>query len=240
MRPGRWYPTQVLLADGRTVVLDGLDERGEPNVNRDRELHPNLDFVTLLSVRGHRASRRRAASTRTLFQMPSGRVLRRGPGADRHWFFRLSGIGALSWEDRRTRLHHTWGTGVLLPGAHGRLDARRAIGGVDRDSLPDTGTVDPAPERRDLRRANPQPGWTAAPPLESRARPPQHGAAARPLDGDGRRRLRDPERQPALGRRAVHRNIELCDAATGSGRSARRRPRSAPITRPRCCCPTAG
>ena len=33
MRHGRWYPTQVLLADGRTVVLDGLDEQGEPNVN---------------------------------------------------------------------------------------------------------------------------------------------------------------------------------------------------------------
>ena len=37
MRHGRWYPTQVLLADGRTVVIDGLDERGEPHVNNQIE-----------------------------------------------------------------------------------------------------------------------------------------------------------------------------------------------------------
>ena len=125
MRHGRWYPTQVLLADGRTVVLDGLDERGEPNVNQQIESYsPNIDFVTLLSVRGQTGQPPPGGLYPHTFQMPSGRVLVAGPEPSDSWFFSLSKIGALSWEDAPNPTRHTLGTGVLLPGRRHR--ARRA------------------------------------------------------------------------------------------------------------------
>ena len=96
MRHGRWYPTQVLLADGRTVVLDGLDEQGEPNVNPQIESYnANFDFVTLLSIRGQQGQPPSGGLYPHTFQMPSGRVLVAGPEPSDSWFFTLNRIGAL-------------------------------------------------------------------------------------------------------------------------------------------------
>ncbi len=217
MRHGRWYPTQVLLADGRTVVMDGLDERGEPNVNQQIESYnTNLDFNTLLSVRGQQDQPPQGGLYPHLFQMPSGRVLVAGPEPTDSWFFRLSGIGALSWEDAPNPLRHTWGTGVLLPGGTGGSTRVELIGGVDRDSLPDSGSSTPLPTTETFDEANPQAGWTAAPPLNNgRA---HHNTVLLPdrsmvtVGGgygilNGNRRSGDP---------AVHRNIEIWDESTGT------------------------
>ena len=38
MRYGRWYPTQTLLPDGRTLVMQGYDETGSRSYNRDVEV----------------------------------------------------------------------------------------------------------------------------------------------------------------------------------------------------------
>ena len=201
MQHGRWYPTQVLLADGRTVVIDGLDERGEPHVNSQIESYtPDLDFVTMLSVRGQADHPPAGGLYPHMFQMPSGRVLVAGPTPSDSWFFRVSDIGALTWEDAPDPVRHTFGSGVLLPGTPSGSTRVALIGGVDRDALPDTGTSTPLPIVQTFDEANPSAGWTDRASAQLRARAPQHGAAAGPLDGHGGRRLRDPQRQPAGGR----------------------------------------
>ena len=219
MHHGRWYPTQVLLADGRTVVMDGLDERGEPNVNEQIESYnANLNFTTLLSVRGQQGQPPTGGLYPHMFQMPSGRVLVAGPEPADSWFFSLSRIGALSWEDAPNPTRHTWGTGVMLPGGPNGSTRVELIGGVDRDSLPDTGSSTPLTTTETFDEANAAAGWTPAPPLNTgRA----HLNTVLLPDGsmvtvgggygilNGDRRSGDP---------AVHRNIELWDPNTGQWR----------------------
>ena len=216
MHHGRWYPTQVLLADGRTVVLDGLDENGEPHVNPQIESYtPNFDFVTLLSIRGQPGQPPSGGLYPHTFVMPSGRVLVAGPEPTDSWFFTLSKIGALSWEDAPNPTRHTWGTGVLLPGGIAGSTRVALIGGADVDALPDSGTSTPLPGVETFDETNPNAGWTAAPPLNyGRA---HHNTVELPdrsmvtVGGgygilNGNRRAGDPD---------VHRNIELYDPATG-------------------------
>jgi hypothetical protein len=216
MHHGRWYPTSVLLADGRTVVLDGLDEQGEPHVNPQIESYtPTWDFVTLLSIRGQPGQPPAGGLYPHAFQMPSGRVLIAGPEPADSWFFSLNKIGALSWEDAPNPTRHTWGSGVLLPGTPTGSRRVALIGGVDRDSLPDTGSSTPLPGVETFDESDPGAGWTAAPPLNTgRA---HHNTVQLPdrtmvtVGGgygilNGNRRSGDP---------AVHRNIELYDPATG-------------------------
>jgi hypothetical protein len=216
MADGRWYPTQVLLADGRTVVLDGLDARGEPNVNPYIESYtPNFDFVTLLSVRGREGQPPMGGLYPHTFQMPSGRVLVAGPEPSDSWFFALSRIGALSWEDAPNPTRHTWGTGVLLPGGTNGSTRVALIGGADKDALPDSGTSTPLPGVETFDEANPAAGWTAAPPM-NRGRA-HHNTVQLPdrsmvTVGGGYGILNGNRR---AGDVAIHRNVELWDPATG-------------------------
>jgi galactose oxidase-like protein/Kelch motif protein len=220
MHHGRWYPTQVLLADGRTVVMDGLDETGEPNVNQQMEsytrLWDDMDWVQLLLTRGQPGQPPTGGLYPHMFQMPSGRVLVAGPEPTDSWSFSLNSIGALDhWEDYPNPTRHTWGSGVLLPGDANASTRVALIGGVDRASLPDTGTSTPLPGVQTFDEANPAAGWTSAPPLNNgRA---HHNTVQLPdrsmvtVGGgygilNGNRRSGDP---------AIHRNIELFDPATG-------------------------
>ena len=38
MQHGRWYPTNLLMPDGRSLIMGGLDERGFGDKNEDLEL----------------------------------------------------------------------------------------------------------------------------------------------------------------------------------------------------------
>ena len=216
MRHGRWYPTQVLLADGRTVVLDGLNEQGEPNVNPQIESYtPRFDFVTLLSIRGQAGQPPLGGLYPHTFQMPSGRVLVAGPEPSDSWFFSLNKIGALSWQDAPNPARHTWGSGVLLPGGPGGSTKVALIGGADRASLPDTGSSTPLPLVQTFDEANASAGWSTAPPLNhGRA---HHNTVQLPdrsmvTVGGGYGILNGNRRS---GDSNIHRNIELYDPATG-------------------------
>jgi hypothetical protein len=219
MRHGRWYPTQVLLADGRTVVLDGLNEQGEPHVNPEIEsfarFTPTQDFVTLLATRGQAGQPPMGGLYPHTFQMPSGRVLVAGPEPSDSWFFSLNRIGALSWEDapNPTR-RHVFGSGVLLPGDTSGSTKVALISGVERDALLDTGTSTPIPTVETFDEANPSAGWTAAPPLNHGRG--HHNTVQLPdrsmvTVGGGYGILNGNRRS---GDAAIHRNVELYDPAT--------------------------
>ena len=65
------------------------------------------DFVTLLSNRDQQDQPPAGGLYPHTFQMPSGRVLVAGPEPADSWFFHLSRIGSLSWEDAPNPLRHS-------------------------------------------------------------------------------------------------------------------------------------
>ena len=166
MRHGRWYPSQVLLADGRTAILDGLDERGEPYVNPDIEVfEPSTNTVGLASVRGEAGAPPMGGLYPHLFAMPSGRTLVAGPKPEDSWFFRLDDAGALSWQDVADPSIRTWASGVLLPGDSSGSTRVTLIGGSTVDALPDTGTSTPLATSETFDEADPAAGWRPGPSL---------------------------------------------------------------------------
>ena len=53
MRHGRWYPTQRLLPDGRTLIMQGYDETGTQTYNRDVEVFdPATGAMSLIGELG--------------------------------------------------------------------------------------------------------------------------------------------------------------------------------------------
>jgi Domain of unknown function (DUF1929) len=79
MRQGRWYPTQVELADGRTVVVAGYDENGAGIWNQDLEV-----FTPAAGREGrgrltlHQPGTIDTGSYPHLFALPDGKVLLAG------------------------------------------------------------------------------------------------------------------------------------------------------------------
>ena len=239
MRHGRWYPTQVLLADGRTVVMDGLDERGEPHVNPQIESYTPEHRLRHLAERprAEPASRRRAAYTRTSSRCRAAACWSRAR-ADRQLVLRSAGSEPCPGRTRPTRSATPGAPAVLLPRRPGGSTRVALIGGSRPRLAAGHGHLHPAPER-DLRRGQPGRGLDARASAQRRPRAPQHRPAAGPLDGNGRRRLRDPEREPALGRPGgtpQHRALRPGHAAVDA--SAPPRTSCARITRPHSCCRT--
>lgn len=88
MLAGRWYPSQVLLADGRTAVLGGYREDGDPDPVTGRVGGPN-DYLELFShdgagggsfTRFAEGDRKQVALYPHLFLLPNAKVLLAGPG----------------------------------------------------------------------------------------------------------------------------------------------------------------
>jgi hypothetical protein len=150
MRHGRWYPTQVLLADGRTLVMQGYDETGTQTYNRDVEVFdPKTGQFTLLGELGVRNPDNTLATPPVggyyphMFLMPSGRVLTAGPDRGDSWLFNNPG-NDLTWTDiphPRPAQDRVWGTAVLVPSNKGKSSQVMLLGGswTERDT-----TVNPA------------------------------------------------------------------------------------------------
>ena len=93
MRGGRWYPTQTLLPDGRTLIMSGDSEKGtlnggEPVQNLDMELFTpaatrgGRGTITLLGTRSANPTADKPPTGGLyphVFAMPSGRTLVAGP-----------------------------------------------------------------------------------------------------------------------------------------------------------------
>jgi len=125
MREGRWYPTQVLLPDGRTVIMDGYDSGGVVGApsNNDIEVFtpsPDLDGVgtvtRLPQVRGGAGAPPEGGLYPHMRLLPSGRTLVAGPARVDSWLMRLGAGMEFAWEDvKNPGSKHYFGTGVIMP-----------------------------------------------------------------------------------------------------------------------------
>ena len=139
MNHGRWYPSQLLMPDGRTFIMGGLDESGTlptPNKNEDLELfnppaqrggQGSISFLGPEGVLDDPGMPTRGDYYPHLFWMPNGRGLVAGPYTNDSWWFDApanpAAFGPGLWTDvsnfSRSRV---WGTAVLVPagpdGAH--------------------------------------------------------------------------------------------------------------------------
>jgi len=236
MGKGRWYPSQALLPDGRTLLMSGLDETGADGAtNKEVELFspPSaLDgqgSVTKIGDRGGPGQPPDGDTYPHLAVLPSGRTLVAGPNASDSWLLNPLGTGSrLEWtplpELDRRRL---WGSGVLRPGETGGSTAFTLIGGSQPDfsqeppgdalGVPTSVTFD---ESRPLTE-----GWKAAPSLNvGRSHPNTVLLPDKSMVTVGGGLGTSPEGGPqdyGAGLRAAndeHRQVELLDPATDSWR----------------------
>jgi hypothetical protein len=138
MHGGRWYPSQVLLADGRTLVLQGYDETGTQTMNSNVDVFdPATGQFSLLGRLGSAGAPPRTGSYYPhTFLMPSGRVLIAGQLRVDSWLFNHPG-NDLSWTDiphPAPFQDRQWGTAVLLPGGRAGSTRVMQLGGSWVDS----------------------------------------------------------------------------------------------------------
>ena len=115
MRQGRWYPSQVALADGSQLIVGGYNQRPPGALyNRDVELfEPGRGLGAVGELTRLKEAQRETHNYPHLFSLPNGRVLLAGPGREDSGIlnrkFRWRKV-AEPVEDRIA------GTGTLLPG----------------------------------------------------------------------------------------------------------------------------
>jgi galactose oxidase-like protein/glyoxal oxidase-like protein len=166
MRHGRWYPSQVLLADGRTLVMQGYDETGTQTYNKDVEvLDPKTGQFSLVGDLGDPGAPPVGGYYPHMFQMPSGRVLVAGPDRGDSWLFDNPGDDmsftaiphpSPTFQDRQ------WGTAVLLPGPASGPTKVMQLGGSWLDS---PNGVDSVKTTEVFDETDAAAGWTYAPSL---------------------------------------------------------------------------
>jgi hypothetical protein len=160
MRHGRWYPTQTLLPDGRTVVVAGLDEQ-DPK-GRD---NPDLEVFSpgsggMGSFELKPSGSRRMGLYPHMFVVPDGRVLMGGPNAGDSAFLDPT---TFTWRDLPNLSHQRLGaTGLLRPGGPEGSTRVTLFGGYDKnDGQPDHAATATS-ETLDARAGSP--AWTADEP----------------------------------------------------------------------------
>ena len=157
MRHGRWYPGQAMLADGRTIILDGEDEFGDTNQEIEM-FDPATNSLSFLGTRGTGGDMPTTGGwyPRT-FLMPSGRGLVAGPNAGDSWFFWLEGSRFKSLEAPNSR-YRTYGGVVLLPGGPDGSTRVLATGGLRDSNTPADATTEIFDEARAA--------WQSAPDMK--------------------------------------------------------------------------
>ena len=177
MAHGRWYPSEVLLPDGRMLIMGGVDESGDTySPNRDVELFEpsdDLDGVGTLTTIGTRTGAGNPPDGGLyphLFQMPSERVMVAGPDPNDSWFLEPPGAGnSFVWADfAPASVRRLWGTAVLLPEGPAGSTRVQQLGGSSPLEIPKQpplhGEATESTEVFD--EAQPGLGWQPADPMQ--------------------------------------------------------------------------
>src|SRR3954471_5212709 len=144
MGHGRWYPSQVLMPDGRMLIMSGFNENAQSN--REVEIFspdPNLDgpngTIRKIGERGGANEPPDGGLYPHLFWMPSGRIFVAGPEQTDNWFLHspppadktqwTTLVGR--WDSVAPPQTRVWGTGVLLPETPAGSHKVELIGGAD-------------------------------------------------------------------------------------------------------------
>jgi hypothetical protein len=156
MRHGRWYPSQLLMGDGRTLIMSGLDETGSARTNSNTDVETFTPAaagaaqgaVSLIGERGATGQPPDGGLYPHLFWMRGGHALVAGPQSKDSWTLTpASGAGPMTWQDApnlsRNRLY---GSAVLLPGGPDGSTRVMEIGGIEdpAPATPDTEIFDEA------------------------------------------------------------------------------------------------
>jgi hypothetical protein len=163
MRHGRWYPSQVQLADNTTVIVGGYDET-EPGGKDtfDVELfHPPSSPEAQGSVELKESASRQTALYPHLFLMPDGNVLMGGPGSGDS---AILNTDKFTWRDLPRTSEDRIGGNAVLHLADSRGPTRiTQIGGYD---YIDANASSPARNTTEtLSYADPGAGWSNDAPL---------------------------------------------------------------------------
>jgi hypothetical protein len=142
MAHGRWYPSQLLMPDGRTFIMGGLDENGVES--RDLELFTpgsgpgGQGTITMVGHTGDGPPDTTLPPTGNfyphLFWMPSGHGLVAGPYTNDSWWFNpLGSPPNFQWtEIRNFDQARVWGTAVMVPGGPDGSHEVVQLGGSDK------------------------------------------------------------------------------------------------------------
>ncbi len=155
MEHGRWYPSQVLLPDGRQVIVQGSDETGPDSINTNIEIfNPPATLGgqgTLTKLNGELGGSGMPPIGDlypNLRVMPSGRTLVAGPHPNDSWFMNTPGLAdgsPLSWSDTpNPSRRRIYGNAVLEPPAPGEVEASTKVvqlGGRTSASSPGHGST---------------------------------------------------------------------------------------------------
>jgi hypothetical protein len=168
LRHGRWYPTQVELADGRTAVVGGWDESapGSTEINTDLELFspPAGGSPSGLGTVTHEASGDRDLSLFPhLFTLPDGNVLLAGQERDHSAILNTT---SLTWSDLSwARLARTGGNAVLVPGGPQGSYTAEQVGGYGAPDPANTSYYPATATTESIDASSPTPSWTDGPSL---------------------------------------------------------------------------
>ena len=154
MNAGRWYPGQVELADGRTVILGGLSDQAPGGIyNRDLEVFtPAQQPGGVGSLTLEPSGQRRTGLYPHLFTLPDSSVLLVGPGRSDSAVLQP---GTFTWQEYPLAAKgRIGGNAVLDPGAPSGSWQVTAIGGFDQNVTDAQGTHPATCVDRDAERAS--------------------------------------------------------------------------------------
>lgn len=181
MHQGRWYPTQLMLPDGRTVIAGGLPKDDDPDwskqTNTEVEIYdPATNGVQRLEnfkIDNTPGRPKYIGQYPHMWWMPSGHALVAGPRKSDSWLFDppTPGNDDADWTPLAELPggHRQWATGALLDGtAAGGSTQAMLFGGADVDERTLNATEDPVSAIASTVRFDDVTGtWSAGPDMNA-------------------------------------------------------------------------
>jgi hypothetical protein len=161
MLAGRYYPSQVLLPDGRTLILSGFTEDapgGVKNPYLESYTPDDNDADAKGTIRHLTSGDRDVGLYPHLFVLPDGNVLMAGP---REQDSAVLNTDTFTWDRElpQPALTRTRGTAVLRPQGPGGSWEVTQIGGYDNQRRDAAGNTIPAASSETIDVSQPHPKW---------------------------------------------------------------------------------